>query len=134
MKNDFNDFRFGDLNYQQVSNKYLTMDRINKDENKIVLKVDAVHLQKTKFGYAFILDKHHVVFLKDWAVSQNYFGNEVLLTKEFFDVKEWGNFENFAEDENALNFETYLGWAKLQVEAAPDENDDSIGNLVRWEI
>lgn len=65
------------------------MDRVSEDENKIVVKVADTHLLKTKFGYALILNANNVVFIKDWQVSQNYFGNEVLLTREYFIPKQW---------------------------------------------
>lgn len=113
-KNDFNNFRFEGLNWYQYSNKYYSMDRVSADESKIVVKVGDGHILKTKFGYALILDYNHVVFLKDWQVSDNYFGVEVLLQKEYFIVKEWGTFEDFGEDPENLDFNTWLEAAKAQ--------------------
>lgn len=121
MKKDFNDFRFKGLEYRKASNKYYTMNRINEEENKIVIKVDDVHLLPTRFGYAFILDRTHVIFLKEWQVDRNFYGNEVLLDKDYFLVKEWGEFENFLEDEKALNYSEYVEIAKEQ-----------INNQVQW--
>ena len=89
-KADFNNFRFEGLNYKDASNKYYTMDRVSADESKIVVKVASTQIIETKFGYALILDYNHVVFLKSWQVSDNYFGIEVLLNKEYWNVKEWG--------------------------------------------
>lgn len=123
MKKDFNDFRFKGLEYRKASNKYYTMNRINEEENKIVIKVDDVHLLPTRFGYAFILDKTHVVFLREWQVDRNFYGNEVLLDKNYFQAKEWGEHENFLEDEKALDFNEYVEIAKEQIE-----------NPVRWRI
>ena len=80
---DFNNFRFENLNWHQVSNNYYSMDRVSEDEKKIVVKVADEHILSTKFGYALILDASHVVFLKEWQVSKNYYGNEVLLQKDF---------------------------------------------------
>ena len=74
---EFNDFRFEGLDWYQQSNKYLSMNRVSKDENKVVVKVADCHLISTRFGYALILDESHVVFLKSWQVSSNYYGNEV---------------------------------------------------------
>lgn len=123
MKKDFNDFRFEGLEYRKASNKYYTMNRINEEKNKIVIKVDDVHLLSTRFGYAFILDRTHVVFLKEWQVDRNFYGNEVLLDKNYFQAKEWGEHENFLEDEKALDFNEYVEIAKEQIE-----------NPVRWRI
>lgn len=129
-KKDFNDFRFEGLNWRQQSNKYLTMDRVSEDETKIVVKVADAHLSETKYGYALILDHSHVVFLKSWQVSENYYGNEVLLTKKFFNVKEWGEHEDFEEEPKNLKFEEWLETAKEQNE----KYEDGIRrNPVRWE-
>ena len=125
MKNDFNDFRFRDLNYKSASNKYFTMNRVSKNEDRIVVKVADEHLINTKYGYALILDRTHVIFLKEWAVSRNFYGNEVLITKDFFNVKEFGEFDDFFENENDLTFDSWLQVAKEQ--QANDENP------VRWE-
>lgn len=119
MKKDFNEFRFGGLNYRNYSNKYHTMNRISDDEKKIVIKVDDDHLIETKYGYAFILDRTHVVFLKEWQVSRNFFGNEILLDENYFQIKTWGNRENFLEEKEVeLNFDKYKEIAKEQKEVA----------------
>ena len=130
---DFNNFRFENLNWHQVSNNYYSMDRVSEDEKKIVVKVADEHILSTKFGYALILDASHVVFLKEWQVSKNYYGNEVLLQKDFFNVKEWGDFSNeFENDPEECTFEHFLSIAKEQRDYK-DENGDSV-NVVRWEI
>lgn len=131
-KNDFNNFRFEGLNWYQYSNKYYSMDRVSADESKIVVKVGESHILKTKFGYALILDYSHVVFLKDWQVSDNYFGVEVLLQKEYFIVKEWGTFEDFGDEPENLDFNTWLEAAKAQANLK-DEDGEPL-NRVRWEI
>ena len=129
-KTEFNDFRFNGLNYKECSNKYFTMNRVSDDEQKIVVKVSEEHLLETKYGYALILDYNHVVFLKNWQVDHNYFGNEVLLAKEYFVVKEWGEFENFGEEPQNLDWNTWVKAAKDQ--SAVDEDGDRI-NPVKWE-
>ena len=94
------------------------------------VKVGSSHLIETKYGYALILDHSHVVFLKSWQVSENYYGNEVLLTKKFFNVKEWGEHEDFEEEPKNLKFEEWLETAKEQNE----KDEDGIrSNPVRWE-
>lgn len=114
-KTSFNDFRFGGLNKRRASNQYWTMDRVSEIEDRIVVKVEDEHLLETRYGYALILDKTHVVFVKDWQVSMNWFGNEVLLTKEYFNIKEWGTFNNFSKDDTVLNWNHWLELAKNQV-------------------
>lgn len=116
MKRDFNKFRFAGLGFKEKSNKYFTMNRISEDANKIVVRVADEHLKKTKYGYALILDNRHVVFIKDWQVNQNYFGNEVILTKEYFLAKEWGNFDEFEESSENLTWEKWLSIANSQSE------------------
>lgn len=80
--------KFEGLNWRQYSTKYMTMDRVSADENKIVVRVGKDHLIQTRYGYALILDNTHVVFIKNWQVSISAHGIEVLLTKEYFNVKE----------------------------------------------
>ena len=119
----FNDYRFFDLNYQDYSSGYFTMDRINDTSDKIVVKVDKSHLKETKFGYALILDDKHVVFLKRWQVSSNYYGTEVLLFEKYWNVKEWGSWDGFGDYDNNLNFSLWLLIAQEQQEH---------GNIVKW--
>ncbi len=116
----FNDFRFEGLDMWECSNKYMTMKRVSADENKIVVLVNNSHLRKTKFGYALILDRNHVVFLKEWQVERSYFtaewdGSEVLLTRRYWNVKEWGEFEEFMHDDEPLSFDHWLKTAKEQI-------------------
>lgn len=129
---DFNDYRFEGLNWYQFSNKYYSMNRVSADESKIVVRVGDSHILKTKFGYALILDHTHVVFLKDWQVSDSYFGVEVLLQKEFFNVKEWGSFEDFDFEPENLDFTAWLEAAKAQADLK-DEDGEPL-NIVRWEM
>lgn len=107
------------------------MKRVNAEKTKIVVKVAPDHLVKTKFGYALILDKTHVVFIKDWQVNNNFYGTEVILTKEYFNVKEWGDHNEFAISDEFLSFEKWVEVAKAQ-----DNLKNSEGyqvNQVKWE-
>ncbi len=131
MSKDFNEFRFSGLHLEEQSNKYLTMNRVSDDENKVVVKVGTDHLLKTKYGFALILNSTHVVFLKDWQVDINYFGNEVLIDKDYWLVKEWGDFSDaFDDSEDNLKFEKWLSVANIQQEAR-DKDGDKI-NIVHW--
>ena len=123
-KKDFNEYRFAGLDFKSASNKYWTMKRVNADETKIVVKVDESMIQPTRYGYALILDEKHVVFIKDWQVNINYFGCEVLLTKEYFNVKEWGTWESFEDEPQNLEWAEWLRVAKLQQDAE---------TVVKWE-
>ena len=79
-QNTFNDFRFEGLDYKEASNKYLTMKRVNAEGTKCVVKIAPKQIVKTKFGWALILDRTHVIFIKDWQVSvSNYYGIEVFI-------------------------------------------------------
>ena len=111
----FNDYRFFDLNYRDFSTSYFTMDRINDSSDKIVVKVDSSHLKQTKHGYALLLNHDHVVFLKPWQVSKNYYGNEILLFEKYWNVKTWGSWD-ISNDEDMLNFSFWLSIAQEQQE------------------
>lgn len=114
---NFNDYRFGGFDYGDYSNKYYKIkNHVSENEEKIIVCIGENHLVKTRFGYALILDNMHVIFLKSWQVSTSPQGNYVLLDKKFWNVKEWGNFENFMVDENELKFETWLEAAKEQTD------------------
>lgn len=130
MKKDFNEFRFSGLNYREYSNKYLTMDRVNEDKAKVVVRVADEHLMKTKYGYALILNRNHVVFLKDWQVNQNYFGNEVMLTKQYFNIKEWGDFDDFDDSEDYMNWDK---WVAAAIEQDSKSEDGGKVRPVKWE-
>lgn len=129
-KKDFNEFRFNGLNYRQVTNKYVTMNRVSEDGNKIVVKVADSHLLETRYGYALILDQHHVVFVKDWQVSKNYYGNEVVLDRNYWTVKEWGDFDEFFDDETQYSFDE---WKKVAEEQDEKDEDGTRINPVKWE-
>ena len=119
MKKDFNEFRFKGLDFKSQSNKYFTMNRISDDETKIVVNVGDSHVIPTRYGYAFVIGYHDVIFLKDWQVSKNYFGTEIILDKNYFNVRTWGNFECdffFENEEEMKTFDYWLNTAKLQAE------------------
>lgn len=101
------------------------MSRVSEDENKIIVKVDDSHIVKTRYGYALILNAEYVLFLKEWQVDQNYYGNEVLLNKEFFIPKKWGDFSlDFEFEEDNLDWNEWLNTAIAQ------NNEED--NEVRW--
>jgi hypothetical protein len=133
---EFNDFRFAGLEWRQYSNNYMTMKRFNDSKDKVVVKVGSSHLFKSKFGYGFILDPKHVLWLKDWQVSDNYYGTEVLLDRKYFTPKEYGDFDDFLEAPEHLDWEYWVETAELQENAmAKDEDgDEYYCNKVKWEI
>jgi hypothetical protein len=59
----------------------------------------------------------------------------VLLTREYFNVKEWGEFDDFGavDDESELTFDHWLEVAKEQSYIVEEEGYSSPGNPVRWE-
>ena len=89
------------------------MDRVSEDESKIVVKVADEHLVPTRYGFALILDCETVCFLREWAVSMSYYGNEVLLSREYFKAKKWGDFSNlFGKNEEHCTWQHWLRVAK----------------------
>jgi hypothetical protein len=113
------------LDARRTTNKYITMNRVSDDGEKIVVNVADEHLIETRYGYGLILDDSHVVWLKDNQVSQNYYGNEVILNKKYFNPKKWGDFSNkFGADSENLSFESWKNVAIKQQRA---------GREVKWE-
>lgn len=119
--------KFEGLNAYQQTNKYVTMDRVDKNETKAVIKVADDNLIATKYGYAMIIDETHVVFVKDWQVSRNYYGNEVLLNKDYYKVKEWGNHADRGFIGTDTTYNSFNGIVKLAKE------QQAAGNKVKWE-
>ena len=131
MKNDFNNFRFAGLEYESASNKYFDIkNRISEDKEKCIVKVEPTNLIKTRFGYALILDRTRVQFLKDWQVSENFYGSFVLLTKKYWQPKSWGNHENFSEEDKYLVFNEWLAIAEEQDNSS--YNDEGKKIAVKW--
>lgn len=141
----FDEFRFAGLNARQYSNKYATMDRVSADEGKIVVKVAGTQIFKSKYGYGLILDDTHVLWLKDWQVSDNFYGIEVLMNRDYFKPTQYGNFPEFGENEENLTYEAWVNAAKEQAAAKWTETvviDEETGeteeeertNMVRWAI
>ena len=132
MKNDFNDFRFGDFGYEVKSNKYFKiLKRVSDNEEKCIVKIEPTNLIKTKYGYALILDRTRVQFLKNWQVNDNYYGYFVLLTKNYWNPKTWGERDNFIEEEKYLDFDEWIKVAKEQEKAAYNDEGDKI--YAQWE-
>ena len=110
--------RFRDLHYTDFNNKYLTMQRVSDDEEKIVVKVADSRLKKIEYGYKFILDYKRDIYLhiRDCEVSCNYYGNEVLLARSFFKILCSCKFHGLGpkDIENELTFDYWLEIAKKQ--------------------
>ena len=111
---NFNDFRFKGLGFSEVSNKYAAIDRVSADGNKIIVKVADSHLVPTKYGFALVLDRTHVAFVKGWQVNRNWYGNEVLLDREYFTVKQWGEWSDFSDDDSLMTFDAFKNIAESQ--------------------
>lgn len=112
----FNAYRFKGLDAHECSNNYLTMKRINDTRDKVVIKVADCHLLRTQYGFMFLLDNTHVLFLKFWQVDKNYFGNEILIDKDYFKPKEYGQWADIEQNDEALNFDFWLKIADEQKE------------------
>lgn len=133
----FIEWLLGDLEYRKISNNYVTCKRFNETKDKIIVKVAGSHLFETQYGYGLILDARHLVFLKSWQVNSNYYGNEVLLSKKYFNVKEsTKEFDEFFEDEEALKWEYWLESAKMQENYQEKDEDGDVvyKNKVKWRL
>lgn len=111
---DFFEKTFDGLYQHSTTGEYMSMSRVSNDKTKIVVNVANEHLVKTKYGWGLILDEKHVVWLKNWQVNENWYGNEVLLNKAYFNVKEWGHHEAFGSEPQNLKWKTWLDTAREQ--------------------
>ena len=129
MANGFLDNMFGDLGIHRISNNYFSMSHINEAGTKIIVRVAKEQVFKTKYGYGLILDQNHVQFLKSWAVNDNWYGTYIMLEKQYFTPKQWGEFGDYPEEKENLEFETWVNIAKEQEEMA---QKDRINFQVYW--
>lgn len=133
MSKSFNEYRFNGLHYISWSNKYYTMHRVSDDEDRIVVKVDDSNLFPTKYGYGYIIDRTHVAWLKSWAVSINWYGNEVMLDKRYFNVKESNKpFEGFSDNYGEVDDNTGCKVGTWDYELAIAKKQQSADNMVKW--
>lgn len=114
MKESINEYRFKGLNYKPSSNNYFTMNRFDEEKTKICVRISKKLLIKTQYGYALILDRTHVVFLKKWQVCKNLSNAEVLLDIQYFHIKEWGVHPNHEKEPAKLDFDWWLNLAMTQ--------------------
>lgn len=99
------------------SDKYFSMDRTSSDESQCIVTVSENRLRRSKFDtYMLILDQTHVLFLKKWAVCFTSDGTHIFLDSNFWNVKEFGNFEKYGFDEEILNFGTWYCMALNQTD------------------
>lgn len=121
----FDLYRFEGLEPKIATNKYLHMNRISADESKVVIRFAKEHVFKTSYGYGFIVGQNHVVWLKDWQIEDNYYSQsfdayEILLSKEFYNVKESNRpFDDIVveNDEGFYSWDDIVTIAKEQQEA-----------------
>lgn len=133
-KGNFNKFRFDGLDFKVHTIRYVTMNRVNADETKIVVKVSPTQVFKTQYGYGVHLNATHVVFIKDWQCDMNVYGCEIMLNKEYFKPKESRFCREFSDPkwDSLLDWETWVKIAKVQ-DSKIDENGLKL-NEVRWMI
>lgn len=64
-----------------------------------------------------IINRNHVVFGKNWQLWGNGQWNEdivVSFNRQFFKIKEFGDFEEFAEESDIKSFDDLVEMAKAQ--------------------
>lgn len=86
------------LGFGEASNKYCEITkRVSEDETKVLVNVDTRQVFSTQYGYGLKVGKNHVVWLKKWQVldvadwwqtEMTHAHKQVLLNKEYYNVKE----------------------------------------------
>lgn len=105
-------------NQKKVTNKYFTFNRIIDNDNICVV---TNNIKFWKGQPVLILDKNHVVYLKDWNVIaiRNYqhciYGYAVKLNRQYFKVYETKfDIEDFSESDECMTFDSWYEIAKEQ--------------------
>lgn len=118
MSRDFNKFRFEGLDYKTSGKSHWSMKRISDDESKIIVDVAPEQIFGTKYGFGLILDRTHVCFVKDWNVLAGMYGHTlVVLSKQYFKAKEFGERDDYADDGYNCTWDAWLMAAKRQAAA-----------------
>ena len=118
MSRDFNKFRFEGLDYKTSGKSHWSMKRISDDESKIIVDVAPEQIFGTKYGFGLILDRTHVCFIKDWNVLSGMYGHVlVILSKQYFKAKEFGEHDGYADDCYNCTWDAWRLAAKRQAAA-----------------
>ncbi len=130
---EFQNYRFEGLNWNKASNKYYSVEQYNKNSDNAIIRVSDDHLIKTQYGYGFKTDADNVVWLKDWQVNQNYFGNYVLANKKY-----WKESKSKYSDNNLLSYDKSSpnrldSFEKVKA-LAKEQSEHKESGRVRWEI
>ena len=110
---------FTEDQFKAYSNNYskFTGKHVSDDNNHVVVRVAWNNIIKTRYGFAMIIDRNHVVFGKNWQLWGNGQWNEdivVSFNRQFFNIKEFGDFEEFAEEGDIKSFDDLVEMAKAQ--------------------
>lgn len=114
---DFNEFRFAGLDYKVAGKRHWSMRRVAEGGGRILVDVAPEQLFQTMYGYALILDRTHVAFVKDWCVLDGEWGSVlVLLDQRYFVPKEFGEHDGYGDDPDNLEWRAWLAAATAQAE------------------
>lgn len=111
---------FNGMEVKDESNNYVRVNRVSDDGDKIIVNVSEEHLFNTRYGKGLILDENHVLWINNWQVNNNFRakGNEIVLDKKYFKpVDSTRSFDNFTENEDLLQWKTWVKLAKDQQKA-----------------
>lgn len=79
---------FAGHDVDRISNSYLEASSVSRDGDHIILRVGDAHLRPTPYGQALHVTADKVVYVKDWQVSTDRSGNQVVaLSKKYWNVR-----------------------------------------------
>lgn len=121
---NFERFLFSGLNPEEMEDEegefsgiYLNR-RFSEDLGKVAVSAPKNRFVKSKYGYIFILNSTSVLFLKEWqgrgfdSISADKC--DLVLTREYFIPRTYGNWKAFDDDPCLLRWGTWLRIAKRQ--------------------
>ncbi|MBS4751121.1 hypothetical protein KG091_08540 [Carnobacteriaceae bacterium zg-ZUI78] len=121
---------FKEEQFRPISNKFIELhgSHVSEDNNNAVIKIAGSQLLETRYGYGFIIDAHHVVFIKHWQLwgkSRQEDAYLINLNREYFKIKEWGDFsDTFSDNSDIKTFDDIVSLARAQ-EVFYNENKKS---------
>ena len=117
---DFNEYRFKGFKYEDQSNKYWKFNsQVNNDGSKILVKIapDNYFTYTAKSGhinYVIKLDRNHVAFIKWWQMFEGWYGDYMLIDKNYWRPVESNKPNEDMVEKADLSYDHLLEIAKEQ--------------------
>ena len=128
-ENEYIEKRFPGMDAHEIAYNYWGMNRVSKNEETIIIRINGENLLKTTYGFALPIASDTVIFLKEFQIHTNQEEKEtnIILKKEYFKTSKWGNHPDF--EEMGPEKESWNYW--LQVAKDQQARDEEEGRICK---